>query len=60
MLKVTYDAKVCAHAANCVKTLPDVFKVVNGQFVIDTTAASEEQIRKTIAGCPSGALRVQT
>lgn len=58
MLKVTYDPNVCAHAANCVNTLPDVFKVENGKLVIDTTAATEERIRKTVAGCPSGALRV--
>jgi hypothetical protein len=33
-MKVTYDAQVCIHAGNCVKSLPAVFKVVDGQFVI--------------------------
>jgi uncharacterized Fe-S cluster protein YjdI len=34
-MKVTYDAQVCIHAGNCVKSLPAVFKVVDGKFVID-------------------------
>ena len=38
-MKVTYDAQVCIHAGNCVKTLPTVFKVVDGQFVIDQQGA---------------------
>ena len=28
-MKVTYDAQVCIHAGNCVKSLPAVFKVVD-------------------------------
>jgi uncharacterized Fe-S cluster protein YjdI len=57
-MKVTYDAQVCIHAGNCVKSLPAVFKVVDGQFVIDQQGASEDAIRQTVAGCPSGALRI--
>ena len=34
-------------------------KVVDGQFVIDTTADSEENIRSTVASCPSGALKIE-
>jgi uncharacterized Fe-S cluster protein YjdI len=34
-MQVTYDALVCIHAGNCVKSLPAVFKVVDGRFVID-------------------------
>jgi uncharacterized Fe-S cluster protein YjdI len=29
-MQVTYDPTVCIHTANCVKTLPTVFKVVEG------------------------------
>ena len=36
-MKVTYDAQVCIHAGNCVRSLPAVFKVVNGQFVLSST-----------------------
>ena len=57
-MKVTYDAQVCIHAGNCVKSLPAVFKVVDGQFVIDQRGASEAAIRQTVAACPSGALQI--
>ena len=39
-MKVTYNADVCTHAGECVKGAPNVFKVVDGQFVIDTAADS--------------------
>jgi len=57
-MKVTYDAQVCIHAGNCVNSLPTVFKVVGGQFVIDQQGASAAAIRQTVAACPSGALRI--
>ncbi|MGE3540538.1 MAG: (4Fe-4S)-binding protein [Candidatus Tectimicrobiota bacterium] len=57
-MQVLYDAKVCIHAGNCVKSLPLVFQVVDGQFVIHLQAASENAIRQTVAACPSGALRI--
>ena len=40
-MKVTCDAQVCIHVGNCVKSLPTIFKVVDGQFVIDHQGASE-------------------
>jgi uncharacterized Fe-S cluster protein YjdI len=57
-MKVTYDAQVYIHAGNCVKSLPAVFKVVDGKFVIDQQGASEAAIRQTVAACPSGALQI--
>ena len=57
--KVTYDADTCVHAGECVKGAPNVFKVVDGQFVIDTSADSEENIRTTVGNCPSGALKIE-
>jgi uncharacterized Fe-S cluster protein YjdI len=57
-MKVTYDAQVCIHAGNCVKSLPAVFKVVDGKFVIDQQGTSEAAIRQTVAACPSGALQI--
>jgi uncharacterized Fe-S cluster protein YjdI len=57
-MKVTYDPQVCIHAANCVKSLPTVFKVVDGRFVIDQQGASQAAIRQTVAACPSGALQI--
>lgn len=57
-MRVTYDANVCIHAGECVKGSPEVFKVVDGEFVIDQTAAPEEDIRGTVSKCPSGALQI--
>ena len=45
-MKVTYDAQVCIHAGNCVKSLPTVFKVVDGQFVINQQGVSETARRQ--------------
>ena len=58
-MKVTYNADVCSHAGECVKGSPNVFKVVDGQFVIDTSADTEDNIRTTVASCPSGALQIE-
>ena len=43
----------------CVTTLPNVFKVEDGNFVIDQEAASEAEIRDVVSKCPSGALSIQ-
>jgi uncharacterized Fe-S cluster protein YjdI len=42
-----------------VKTLPQVFKVENGKFVIEPSAASDAQVRSAVAGCPSKALKIK-
>jgi uncharacterized Fe-S cluster protein YjdI len=57
-LQVIWDKDVCIHSANCVKTLPQVFKVEQGKFVIDPSAASDSQVRATVAACPSKALKI--
>ena len=57
-MKVTYDAGTCTHAGECVRGAPNVFKVVDGQFVIDTSADTEDNIRATVSNCPSGALKI--
>ncbi|MGA7869836.1 MAG: (4Fe-4S)-binding protein [Candidatus Binatus sp.] len=58
-LQVIWDSKICIHSGNCVKTLPQVFKIENGKFVIDPGAASEAEVRTTVAACPSKALRIR-
>ena len=58
MLKVNWDESVCQHAGVCVDSLPQVFKLENGEFVIDPQGAGEQQIRDVCAACPSGALTV--
>ncbi|HZP45123.1 MAG TPA: (4Fe-4S)-binding protein [Candidatus Binataceae bacterium] len=58
-LEVTWDSKICTHSGNCVKTLPQVFKVEGGKFVIDPAAADDSRVRTTVAACPSGALKIK-
>jgi len=58
-MKVTWDEKVCIHNGNCVKSLPEVFKVENGQFVIRTENSSSEKITQVVNQCPSKALRIE-
>jgi uncharacterized Fe-S cluster protein YjdI len=59
MLKITWDKNICIHSGNCVKSLPSVFQVKKGKFVINTDGAPEDQIRKTVADCPSDALKIK-
>ena len=59
MSNVTWDESVCIHAGKCVEGLPQVFKVEDGQFVIDESAASADEIKSTVNACPSGALKYQ-
>lgn len=58
-VKIEWDEKTCIHAGECVKNLPQVFKVEDGKFVIDASAAGDDEIRTVVAKCPSGALSVQ-
>jgi uncharacterized Fe-S cluster protein YjdI len=58
-LEVTWNKDVCIHSGNCVKNLPQVFKVENGKFVIDPNAADDSKLRATVAACPSKALRIK-
>ena len=57
-LQVQWDSARCIHSGNCVKTLPQVYKVEGGKFVIDPAAASDEEVRASVAACPSGALKI--
>jgi uncharacterized Fe-S cluster protein YjdI len=58
-LEVTWDNNTCIHSGNCVKTLPQVFKIEDGKFVIDPAAADETRLRATVAACPSLALKIK-
>lgn len=58
-MKVTYDKEICIHSGNCVKSLPSVFQVQTGKFTIIQDGAPEDQIRKTVSECPSGALKIE-
>lgn len=56
-MKVTFDGSICAHAGKCVGGLPAVFSVVDDNLKIDTTKATEQEVRDCVAQCPSGALK---
>ena len=58
-MQVTWDENVCIHAGKCVSGAPEVFKVEDGQFKIDTNAGTDEKIREVVGQCPSGALQIQ-
>jgi uncharacterized Fe-S cluster protein YjdI len=58
-VEVTWDKNVCIHSGNCVKTLPQVFRVEKGKFVIDPSAAEDDKVRAAVAACPSGALQIK-
>jgi len=57
-MKVIWDEKVCIHSGNCVRSLPNVFMVKDGSFVINVSGAPESEVRAVVAACPSGALKV--
>ena len=54
-----WDSKACCHSGNCVKSLPEVFKVENGNFVIQPENASEAEVHRVVAACPAKALQVK-
>ena len=58
-MKVKWDDKICIHAGECVKNLPSVFKVVDEKFVIDESGASEDEVKRVVGLCPSGALKIE-
>lgn len=58
-MKVTWDEKICCHNGNCVRSLPEVFSVENGQFVIRTENADHQLIEQVVNQCPPKALRIE-
>ncbi len=58
-MKVTWDENICIHSGKCVKNLPSVFTEQDGKFVIIQDGAPEDQIRKVVKECPSGALKIE-
>ena len=59
MAKITRDDKVCIHRGKCVATLPKVFRIEDGKFVIDESGGTDEEIGAAVAQCPSGALKTE-
>jgi CDGSH-type Zn-finger protein/uncharacterized Fe-S cluster protein YjdI len=56
--KVTWDAARCIHAAECVRTVPQVFDPVAKPW-IQPDKADAAAVADAVNRCPSGALRMQ-
>jgi uncharacterized Fe-S cluster protein YjdI len=54
-IDVTYDARRCIHAAECVRGLPEVFDTDRRPWILPS-GASADAIAAVIERCPSGAL----
>lgn len=52
---VNWNSERCAHAAFCLRTLPEVFDF-DARPWVDVTAATADEIAAAIEKCPSGAL----
>ena len=57
-ITVNYDAKLCIHAAECVRGLPAVFDTTKKPW-IDPSQGTADEIAQVIHNCPSGALRYE-
>lgn len=58
-MQILWDENKCCHAGVCVKSLPGVFKVKDGKFIIDPSKATVKEIEEVVSQCPSGALKTQ-
>ena len=57
-IRVTYDAKRCIHAAECVRGLPDVFDPGAKPWVAPD-AADAGEVAEVVMRCPTGALQLE-
>jgi len=57
-ITVVWQSGLCTHSANCVKNLSAVFKPKEQPW-IQMGNGSTEEIRNTVAKCPSGALSIK-
>jgi uncharacterized Fe-S cluster protein YjdI/CDGSH-type Zn-finger protein len=57
-ITVYYNAKLCIHAAECVRGLPQVFDTSKKPW-IEPSNASADAVAEVIHRCPSGALHYE-
>jgi CDGSH-type Zn-finger protein/uncharacterized Fe-S cluster protein YjdI len=55
-IDISYDARRCIHAAECVRGLPVVFDTERRPWILPS-AASSDAVAAVIEKCPSGALQ---
>ncbi|MEU4998577.1 (4Fe-4S)-binding protein [Streptomyces sp. NPDC021622] len=56
LITVTFDARRCLHAAECVRGLPQVFDTGRRPW-ISPGAAPADDVAEVVRRCPSGALQ---
>lgn len=54
-IEVSFDPNLCAHAAHCLRGLPDVFNLQARPWIQPANANADE-VAEVILRCPSGAL----
>ena len=54
-ITIVWNPSMCAHSANCVKNLPEVYQP-NERPWLKIENATTEELKQQIATCPSGAL----
>lgn len=61
MSNVEVDWDVCIGSGNCVHFLPDVFQLTEDGLstVVDSDAATFEELREVAEQCPTGAITVE-
>ena len=57
-ITIMWKPDLCMHSANCAKGSPSVFDSARRPWV-DPSQASTQEIVKTVANCPSGALSIK-
>lgn len=57
-ITVTFEARRCLHAAECVHGLPEVFDTAKRPW-IRPDGATAERLAEVVRRCPSGALRYE-
>ena len=55
-MDIKWDKEKCSHSGNCAKGADAVVKLKGEEYVLDTSESSEDQMKKAVANCPSGAL----
>lgn len=55
---VTFDSGLCIHSEECIRGLPAVFDPGRRRWIRPELAPVEE-VRRAVARCPSGALRIR-
>ncbi|MGW7757488.1 (4Fe-4S)-binding protein [Streptomyces violaceusniger] len=57
-ISVTFEARRCLHAAECVQGLPEVFDIAKRPW-IQPDNATAERLAEVVRRCPSGALQYE-